>query len=50
MVIETMFLEDTEDSKFKTCPECGGNGKDNDTLDWQRCWLCDGIGKVLIDE
>lgn len=50
MAIEAMFPEDIKASKFKTCPECRVSGKDNDTLDWQRCWLCDGKGKVPIDE
>lgn len=29
----------------KTCPECGGSGKDNASLDW-KCYYCDGLGKV----
>lgn len=35
--------------KRKTCPECGGSGKDNATLDW-KCWKCNGIGIIKIKE
>ncbi len=34
--------------KRKTCPECGGSGKDNATLDW-KCWRCNGSGDRICD-
>ena len=33
----------------KTCPECGGTGKDNATLDW-KCYMCNGLGTIEIDK
>jgi len=35
--------------KKRTCPECGGSGKDNATLDW-KCRRHNGSGEVDIDE
>ncbi len=43
------MLGDYDLPKRKTCPECGGSGKDNATLDW-KCWRCNGSGEVDIDE
>ena len=31
--------------EYKTCPECGGTGKDNATLDW-KCYCCNGLGRI----
>lgn len=33
----------------KTCPECGGSGKDNVTLNCD-CWRCKGSGKIDLDD
>ena len=38
----------TSESKYKTCPICGGTGKDS-TLDW-KCFRCGGSGEVREDD
>lgn len=43
MGIEDMFPE--KGDKYKTCPECCGTGKDNDTLD-HICFECNGTGRI----
>ena len=35
--------------KCITCPECGGSGKDNATLDW-KCWRCKGLGTIRDED
>ena len=37
-------MSNTE-TKYETCPRCGGSGMDNDTLD-TICWHCSGTGEV----
>ena len=47
MGIEGGWWSFTPEDEYKTCPECGGSGKDNDTLDW-KCWRCNGIGRIKL--
>ena len=47
MSIEGGWWTFTYEDEYETCPECGGSGKDNATLDW-KCWNCNGIGRVKI--
>lgn len=47
MGIEGGWWSLTLETEYETCPECGGSGKDNATLDW-KCWGCNGIGRIKV--
>ena len=49
MSIEGGWWTFTPERSYRTCPECGGTGKDNATLDW-KCWGCNGIGEIKEKE
>ena len=37
------------ETEYETCPDCGGTGKDNATLDW-KCYRCNGLGRIKKEE
>ena len=43
------FIDEDEYENTKTCPECGGTGKDNDTLNCS-CYLCNGRKRISNKE
>ena len=45
MGIEGGWWTFAPERSYRICPECGGTGKDNATLDW-KCWRCNGIGEI----
>ena len=45
MGIEGGWWSFTPEIEYETCPECGGTGKDNATLDW-KCYVCNGLGRI----
>ena len=45
MGIEGGWWNFTPDTEYETCPDCGGTGKDNATLDW-KCYVCNGLGRI----
>lgn len=49
MPIEGGWWTYTLERKRKTCPECGGSGKDNATLDW-KCCRCKGLGMIKEED
>lgn len=49
MGIEGGWWTFTPEIRFETCPECGGSGKDNATLDW-KCWRCGGSGEIKVED
>lgn len=49
MPIESGWWTYTSEKKCIICPECGGSGKDNATLDW-KCWRCKGLGTIRDED
>ena len=45
MGIEGGWWNFTPDTEYETCPDCGGTGKENCTLDWI-CYTCGGLGRI----
>ena len=45
MGIEGGWWTFTPETEYETCPECGGTGKENITLD-SECYLCNGLGRI----
>jgi DnaJ-class molecular chaperone len=37
-----------DDFKYKTCPDCGGCGKEPSSLDY-KCFRCHGSGRIKIE-
>lgn len=44
MGIEGCWWNFTPEIEYETCPECGGTGKDNASLDC-KCYFCNGLGE-----
>lgn len=49
MPIEGGWWSFTPETRYETCPECGGSGMNNGTLD-SKCWHCNGTGEVKADD
>ena len=45
MGIEGGWWTFTPETEYETCPECGGTGKENATLD-HKCYVCNGLGRI----
>ena len=45
MGIEGRLWSFTPKTEYETCPECGGTGKENITLD-SECYLCNRLGRI----
>lgn len=45
MGIEGGWWSFTPETEYETCPECGGTGKENITLDCE-CYVCNGLGRI----